>query len=229
VSAPAPARVLERVGFRLEGHFHRDRLVEGEWRNTRVYALLAEEWRRGMRSTPAVRAFASHEWRAYRDLRLRALADSPDAFGSSLAQEEGQPDEHWSARLALGAASGTDLPLVAEVDGDPVGLAWARIDASDRAAASLYQMWVAPDSRGLGAGRMLLDAAIGWARSAGARSLALKVSCGDTPATRLYSRAGFEAVGVPEPLRPGSAILVQPMRLELTSHAASDGADGAAG
>ncbi len=40
----ASARVLERVGFRLEGHFRRDRLIKGEWRDSLVYVLLAEEW-----------------------------------------------------------------------------------------------------------------------------------------------------------------------------------------
>jgi GNAT superfamily N-acetyltransferase len=164
---------------------------------------------------PSVRAFAPHEWRAYRDLRLRALADSPDAFGSTLAHEQGRPDEEWSARLASGVASETDLPLVAESGGHPVGLAWGRIDPSDPATARLYQMWVAPDSRGLGAGRLLLEAVIDWARSSNARSVALGVACGETPARRLYARAGFEPVGAPEPLRPGSAVLAQPMRLEL--------------
>ncbi len=39
----ASARVLERVGFRLEDHFRSDRLIKGEWRDSLVYVLLAEE------------------------------------------------------------------------------------------------------------------------------------------------------------------------------------------
>src|SRR5467141_3759237 len=31
-------------------------------------------------AAPTVRAFSAGEWHVYRDLRLRALADSPDAF-----------------------------------------------------------------------------------------------------------------------------------------------------
>ena len=77
-----------------------------------------------MPSTLSVRVFGSHEWHVYRDLRLRALTDSPDAFGSTLSQEQRRGDEEWSARLAGGAASGKDLPLVAEVSSKPVGLAW---------------------------------------------------------------------------------------------------------
>lgn len=173
-----------------------------------------------MPSTPSVRVFGSHEWHVYRDLRLRALTDSPDAFGSTLSQEQRRGDEEWSARLAVGAASGKDLPLVAEVSSKPVGLAWARIAASDRVTANLYQMWVDPAFRGLGAGRMLLDTVVAWGRSCNVQTLLLGVSRGDTPATRLYVSAGFEPTGVPEPLRPGSAVLAQTMRLELRLHAA---------
>ena len=76
-------------------------------------------------------------------------------------------------------------------------------------------MWVAPESRGSGCGAMLLDAIVAWAREARARSVALGVTRGDTPAWRLYTRAGFEPVGDPVPLRSGSPLLAQPMRLEL--------------
>jgi ribosomal protein S18 acetylase RimI-like enzyme len=167
------------------------------------------------RPLPAVRRLAAHEWPLYRALRLQALADSPDAFGSTFAAENALRDEDWAARLARGARSETDLPLVAEVDGVAAGLAWARFadDAAD--VAHLYQMWVSPAFRGAGAGRRLLDMAIDWARNRGLRTLVLGVTCGDTPAARLYARAGFQPVGPPAPLRPGSALLGQTLRLAL--------------
>jgi GNAT superfamily N-acetyltransferase len=162
-----------------------------------------------------IRAFEPHEWRTYKDLRLRALADSPDAFGSTLAREQDRSDAEWSSRLSPHAGSAWDLPLVAEVDGVPAGLAWGRIELSNPDVANLYQMWVAPDYRGLGAGRRLLEAAIAWARSQGAACLDLGVTYRDSPATRLYLHLGFEPVGQPELLRPGSELLCQSMRLEL--------------
>jgi GNAT superfamily N-acetyltransferase len=96
-----------------------------------------------------------------------------------------------------------------------VGLAWARIDPAEPDRAYLYQMWVAPPFRRLGVGRMLLAAATAWARASNARSLALSVTCGSVPAERLYTAAGFTPAGAPEPIRPGSPLLVQPMQLEL--------------
>jgi GNAT superfamily N-acetyltransferase len=181
-----------------------------------------------MTDAPTIRAFSGDEWRVYRDLRLRALADSPDAFGSTLTEETGRLDAEWARRLASSADSRVDLPLVAEVRGELIGLAWGRIDTSDPDVAVLYQMWVAPNHRGVGVGHMLLDAVIAWARARNASSLNLGVTCGDSPARRLYERAGFKLMGEPQPLRPGSKLLAQSMRLALRG-AAEQGhrADGA--
>jgi GNAT superfamily N-acetyltransferase len=172
-----------------------------------------------MNPVPSVRQFLPHEWRIYRDLRLRALADSPDAFGSTLAEGRDRPDTEWVSRLASGADKRWNFPVVADMGAEPIGLAWGRIEQSEPEVAHLYQMWVDPGFRRLGAGQLLLQAVIDWARDANARCLALGVTCGDSAARQLYSRAGFTAVGEPEPLRPGSSLLAQSMRLELRSTA----------
>lgn len=41
----ASARVLERLGMRLEAHLRENELVKGEWCDELVYAILASEWR----------------------------------------------------------------------------------------------------------------------------------------------------------------------------------------
>ena len=83
--------------------------------------------------------------------------------------------------------------------------------------ANLYQMWVAPSYRRLGAGRMLLEAVIAWARAANVLYLELTVTSGNSSATRLYARAGFQPIGEAQLLRPGSELLSQPMRLKLSA------------
>ena len=164
---------------------------------------------------PSVRRLQAHEWRAYRDLRLRALADSPDAFGSTLESARERPDAEWAERLAEGAASRWELPLVAEEGDALAGMAWGIIDPLAPDTAHVIQMWAAPEFRGLGCGAMLLDAAVRWAREADARRVLLNVTVGGKSARRLYERAGFVPHGEPVPLRRGSSILAQPMRLEL--------------
>ena len=165
---------------------------------------------------PAIRTLHPDDWPIYRDLRLRALADSPQAFCSTLAEESVRPDDAWAARLAAPAlgAYRHAWPYVAELDGMAVGLAWVKLDTPDAATASLYQVWVAPQARGRGAGAALMEAAIAWARARRATTLHLDVTSGDGAAARLYRRTGFVDVGAPVP-RPGTGLAEQAMALAL--------------
>jgi ribosomal protein S18 acetylase RimI-like enzyme len=171
-----------------------------------------------------IRRFGPREWPAYRALRLRSLAEAPEAFGSSLAAEQAWAHELWMARLMAASVSGRDCPLVAEsvtesakpdgaTDAPMLGLLWAKCDAEDAGIVNLFQMWVAPEARGRGVAAALLDEAVAWARSIGARSVRLGVVCSNSAAIRLYTRAGFRNAGTPEPIRPGSALLEQTMLL----------------
>jgi GNAT superfamily N-acetyltransferase len=167
----------------------------------------------------SIRNPAAREWPAYRDLRLRSLTDSPDAFGSTWAEEQARTPEAWAARLSAALVSGQDCPFIADIAGAPAGWLWAKADSQDAAVVNVFQMWVAPEFRGRGIAAALLDQAIAWAASRNARVVQLGVTCGDTPAMRLYLRAGFQPVGPPEPLRAGSPLLSQPMRLTLVQDA----------
>lgn len=165
-----------------------------------------------------VRKFAPAEWPLYRMLRLSALEESPDAFGSTLAHERVRADDDWAERLSRGVSSARELPLVAEFNNEPGGLAWVWLESDGPGAvAHLYQMWVAPAKRRLGVGRALLDAAIAWARSVGAPALVLDVTIGNSAALELYEGAGFVATGSEKPLRPGSELQSRAMRLSLES------------
>jgi ribosomal protein S18 acetylase RimI-like enzyme len=168
-----------------------------------------------METPLVIRTLAPHEGQTYRQVRLRALADSPDAFGSTLAEEQDRAPDAWAARLAAAAVSGRDYPLVAELAGAVVGLLWAKVDATDSAIVNIFQVWVAPEARGRGAAAALLGEAVSWARSKHARSVQLGVTCGDTAARRLYVRAGFADAGVPVLRRPGSPLYEQNMRLTI--------------
>ena len=161
--------------------------------------------------TLVVRQFLAEEWPGYRALRLGALHESPDAYGSIYAAECGLTDGEWAERLARGVMAEGELPLVAEFDGEPSGLSWVRIEESAPDAAHLYQMWVAPHCRRHGVGRALVDAAAAWARAMGARQFDLDVTCDNEAAIRLYEGAGFVVHGESRPLRPGSALRAQGM------------------
>lgn len=167
----------------------------------------------------SIRPIAAHEWQKYRDTRLRALQDAPDAFGSTWEREISLPDESWSARIAAAAKSHSDGAFFA-VNGEQVhGLVWAQIAEKESDVAHLYQMWVEPAARGLGVGRSLLHQALAWAKEQGARQVRLGITVSDSPALQLYTSQGFRSIGKAEPLREGSALMAQAMVLELGTSA----------
>lgn len=163
-----------------------------------------------------VRRLQPQEWQAYRAIRLRALADAPDAYGSTLAAEQGLPDETWAARVAKSAVSGIDCALVAEQGGHLSGLLWAKVDGQDAGRVNLFQVWVAPEARGRGVAAALLDEALGWARARGTRVVHLGVNSANAGAIRLYERAGFAPIGEPYLMREGAPHMEQEMRLDLS-------------
>ncbi|MEP6620909.1 MAG: GNAT family N-acetyltransferase [bacterium] len=162
---------------------------------------------------PTVRRFQAQEWALYRELRLAALGDAPHAFGSTLAREEAFSEQEWITRIVTGATSKLDFPMVVEDGtGRAVGLGWVRIEPADTRTATLYQVWVRREARREGIGLALLDAAVQWARTAGAGVMELHVAIGPASAIEFYRRAGFEDVGACSPMRPGSEQFQQPMR-----------------
>ena len=145
----------------------------------------------------ALTAVGPDDWRRWRALRLAALATSPEAFGSRPADWQGAGEERWRERLADVAYN-----LVADLDGEPAGL--ASVTAPDGDGASrVLSLWVAPAARGRGVGEALLEALIAWAREHGARDVELAVREGNAPAIALYVRLGFVDAG-PEPRPPGT-------------------------
>ena len=165
-----------------------------------------------------IRSFRPTEWEVYRDVRLAALRDSPDAFGSTYTLNSTFDDDVWRARLE-GLAPDADFAIAATTNDIVGGMAWVRITADEPDIAHLFQMWVAPEFRGQGVARRILHAAIEWAQRNGARTIELAVTIGASPARRLYETVGFEPVGEPEPLRDGSTLQVQPMALLIAGGA----------
>ncbi|MEO8700691.1 MAG: dihydropteroate synthase [Kofleriaceae bacterium] len=158
-----------------------------------------------------IRVVLPSEWRRWRDLRLRALSDAPDAFGDTHADVMTRDDAAWQAGVAARAARAC---LFAEEAGTPIGMTVVVL-GEDPATANLFAMWVAPEARRSGAGRRLLDAAIRWSRLAGARVLALRVTDTNTAARALYQSRGFVDTGVLEALRPGAALHTHVLQARL--------------
>jgi GNAT superfamily N-acetyltransferase len=146
------------------------------------------------------------EWRAWREIRLRALAEDPAAFGSTLERETRFREADWRARLD--AAGGP--AFLARVDGTPVamGAGWAY----EPGRLMVVAMWTDPAHRGHGLGTRILEHVVACARG---RDLTpdLWVADGNPAARVVYERFGFVGTGEVSPLREGSRLTMS--RLEL--------------
>jgi len=131
------------------------------------------------------------DWERVRAVRLRALADAPDAFGTRLREDEARAPESWQERLSASSAA----TFLATLDGEDVGLAVGADYDGREGTAGLFSMWVAPEARGSGVGSLLVDAVVSWAREAAYARVVLDVADDNAAAIRLYERKGFERTG----------------------------------
>ncbi len=157
---------------------------------------------------PTVRTLTADAWEVWRDLRLRALMDAPEAFMSTYGEEAAKPDSFWQDVVAATAAHERGNLWVADVDGVPVGQAFGRLDP-DGASVHAFAMWVSPEARGQGVGRLLLEAILDWGREAGASLADLWVTEGNEAAEELYRRTGFEPAGERAALRDTGRFVIR--------------------
>lgn len=132
------------------------------------------------------------DWERSRAVRLRALADAPDAFWSTLEQEEHLPADAWRARLERQDA----LTFVAADDGvaagEDVGVAVLLVRDD---VGSLVSVWVDPRARGRGVAETLVRAVVDEAARRGLRRVLLDVGDHNVRAVRFYERLGFRPTG----------------------------------
>lgn len=145
-----------------------------------------------------VRQLDPDEWPLWRELRLRALADAPEAFGTTLADlADRDTESYWREGV-----SWPRVPFVVEADGKPAAM--GRLLFGDDpvygdvpgARAELISVWVAPEHRGLGAARALVAAAVDHLVTHHPQTrLLLAVVETNLPARRLYESCGFGTGG----------------------------------
>jgi ribosomal protein S18 acetylase RimI-like enzyme len=152
------------------------------------------------------------DWEALRRLRLRALADTPDAFASTLEAEVALPDEVWQQRAEGGPASANFIVREGGVD---VGLAAIFAEPNAPGRMHLVSMWVDPRYRRRGVARVLVDQAVRWAAERQTREVILWVADQNTAARRLYEQLGFRPTGERQPLPSNPARTESLLRLPL--------------
>jgi ribosomal protein S18 acetylase RimI-like enzyme len=169
-----------------------------------------------------IRRLDPADFEAYRALRLRGLAEHPEAFTSSHEEDASKPPAEAQRRLA---PESPDLVWGAFVDGTLVGVLGMTPErrARSRHKAHVFGMYVPAEYGRRGIGQALLHHVVAAARAMPhLEQLTLTVTRGNGLASRLYERAGFETFGVePRAVRMNGAYLDKEHRVLFLDPAAS--------
>ena len=139
----------------------------------------------------SLRRLAPAEAPLYRALRLEGLADTPEAFGTTLAIESARRPEAFVHRLEQTA-------VFAACNGDHLlGMAGYARETGPKMQHKgvLWGMYVKPQARGTGAAPALVQAVLAHARTE-VEQVLLTVIAGNTAARRLYKNQGFIEYGL---------------------------------
>jgi ribosomal protein S18 acetylase RimI-like enzyme len=150
----------------------------------------------------------------YKAVRLRALADTPSAFGSTYARESQFTEADWQQRTA-NLCTPRSIGYLAHHEDEYCGIAVAFLKEQNPQYAELFSMWVAPEHRNTGTGRLLVDAIESWARHSGADTLQLMVTSSNLSAIAFYQRLGYTPTGRTEPYPNDPALIEYEMSKPL--------------
>lgn len=133
-----------------------------------------------------VRALGPADWQTYRQVRLAALRSDPDAFASTVAEEEELPEQEWQDRMER------SVRIVAEREGTPVGVASVGPGENGNSyAAQVFGLWVLPALRGTGVATQLVSEAAATAADQGKTQLVYWVGTDNPRAVAFASGFGF--------------------------------------
>lgn len=145
-----------------------------------------------------VRSLGEEDWQDFRSVRLAALRESPDAFVSSLDEENAYAEDFWRLRMRRSQR------LLAEEDERPVGVVSVRSQGTGESQiCELFGLWVVPEKRGKGVAWQLVEAAARHARENDCHALAYWVGTDNGRAVAFASSFGFRPTDDRRPMRAG--------------------------
>jgi GNAT superfamily N-acetyltransferase len=101
---------------------------------------------------------------------------------------------YWQVRLNAPGAERRNV-VIAEIAGEPIGFACVEWQPDSAWGVLLDNLHALPGHQGIGVGKLLMRAAVDWARAQGETQLYLYVLEGNTPAIGFYERQGWQFAG----------------------------------
>jgi len=159
-----------------------DAFPKEQWLDTKIGAVLL----RPGRETDAT---------VYRELRLEALRNHPEAFSTDLAASEAYPMEYWTGRLLSLNAERTLVFAVHDESLIGMCAAFRGDSPKTRHSANLVSVYLKPEWRGMRIADGMIRLCMDWAHTQGITIVKLAVTASNAAAIRCYARCGFSAYG----------------------------------
>lgn len=140
-------------------------------------------------STLTIRLCGPNDWRDLRTIRLEALSDTPEAYGSTYEESMRWSDAQWKN------AASTRLYYLADRDRRVVGMVSGGLNDAHPGTRWLYGMYVTPSERGSGTATLLVQSIADWAKSQGVEEIYLHVGSSVPRARAFYEKVGFRPTG----------------------------------
>jgi L-amino acid N-acyltransferase YncA len=142
-----------------------------------------------------VRVLEESEWSLYRDVRLRALTESPGSFTATLAEEADRDEQFWRDRMTQSHR------LLAERGPVSQGIVSLGPYKQEPAAAEVFGLYVVPAARGTGVSWRLVEAAAALATQQAYLQLYYWVGTDNGRAVGFANNFGFRTTDYRRPSR----------------------------
>lgn len=142
-----------------------------------------------------IRSLGEDEWQLYREVRLAALTDAPEAFVARVEDEAAHGEDFWRARMVRAHR------IVAERGDQLVGVVSLGVHDEDPESGEVFGLWTAPTARGQHVARDLVAAAARKAAEEGRERLYFWAGSDNPRAVGFASSFGFRPTGKRRPVR----------------------------
>jgi RimJ/RimL family protein N-acetyltransferase len=188
----ASCRVLEKLGFRLEGTLRKNWFYKGQWHDSLEYSLLREEWtalsktllpKTSVESQPSLVRFVPVTGDNLREcIRLPRGEDHRFVAPNEVSVAQAQ---FWPGSRSCCIYHGDEM----------VGYTLYSLSEEDREQVYIARLMIADPQRGKGYGRAALQRIIAEARAYGCTKVGLSTDPENFKAIGLYESLGFRSTG----------------------------------
>ena len=136
------------------------------------------------------------EWQEYRNLRLRALKEDPQAFGTNYKTSLEYTEEEWKRRLDNASKGETNWLLFAKDNDKLVGMVGAYLEKEVKDTATIISVYVPNEERGKGISKKLMEHLLNeLSHKTFLKKVKLTVNKNQASAVGLYKKFGFLETG----------------------------------